>query len=85
VATFLKELRTRLLSYSMFEHSLDDKPDLLTNEAAAPSHRLTKCCDICGIDLATYYSQYARDAFLLAYFRKDGTLGSVCHLCSNGW
>jgi len=84
VATFLKELRTRLLSYSIFEHSLDNEPEFLSNASGITADRSANSCDTCGIDSEKYYRDYSSNAYMLAYFREDGTLGSVCHRCYDG-
>jgi len=77
-AMFLNELRTRLLSY-----------DLSKGAAQIPSAKqplnASLRCDTCGIDQAAYYAEFGRDAYMLAYFREDGTMGRVCHRCSTGF
>lgn len=83
-AIFLGELRARLLNYA-------PAPEEYSGEAYQPPgpqrpempHANVQC-DTCGIDLGTYYRDFGRDAYMLAYFREDGALGSVCHRCYEG-
>lgn len=78
VAMFLNELRTRLLSYSLCK-----PPGQISS--AEQSLNAPLRCDTCGIDHAAYYAEFGRDAYMLAYFREDGTMGRVCHRCSAGF
>jgi pyruvate/2-oxoglutarate dehydrogenase complex dihydrolipoamide acyltransferase (E2) component len=78
VAMFLNELRTRLLSYSLCE-----PPGRISSSEQSVNAPLR--CDTCGIDQGAYYAEFGRDAYMLAYFREDGTMGRVCHRCSTGF
>ena len=84
--TFLKDLRARLLSYAAPEAPVEFDETAVAAPAAVtfPSGSANRC-DTCGIDMETYHRDYGRTAYLLAYFRDDGTLGSVCHRCQAGW
>ncbi len=77
-AMFLNELRTRLLSYSLVK-----PPGQISS--AEQSVNASLRCDTCGIDHGAYYAEFGRDAYMLAYFREDGTMGRVCHRCSTGF
>jgi hypothetical protein len=65
--------------------SMNPKGTRVYADGMPPSSNTSIRCDTCGIDLATYYRDFRRNAFMLAYYREDGTLGSVCHLCQEGW
>lgn len=71
VAEFLQVLRDRILSY-------------------APSPAVTapdeQSCDMCLIDLQSYYREFgrARYAVMSHYMRADGTTGLICHRCRSG-
>lgn len=82
--TFLKDLRARLLSYVP-----GDAPAEISQDAPPAPQQIyaeaVQRCDTCGIDIASYHRDYGRTAYLLAYFREDGTLGGVCHRCQSGW
>jgi hypothetical protein len=93
VASFLSELRNRLNSYALavdVSIASKDEYDFLEKVRSAQHESPTALlassgCDRCGIDLATYYREFTRDANMLATFREDGSLGMVCHRCSGGW
>jgi len=78
-AEFLAALKERLASYAPLPAA--PPPAFL----AAPADATALRCDRCAIDLPTYYRDFPQDAWILAYFREDGTLGSVCHRCAGGW
>jgi 2-oxoglutarate dehydrogenase E2 component (dihydrolipoamide succinyltransferase) len=85
VAAFLRELRTRILSYAdgvCFSRDCEASQPL-DGTHAAPAESVA--CDFCSIDLRNYYSQFGKSAHMLAYYREDGTLGSVCHRCLACW
>jgi 2-oxoglutarate dehydrogenase E2 component (dihydrolipoamide succinyltransferase) len=86
-ATFLKELRARVLSYA-------DAPATGPTSAKAGDHassasalhvRTTLLCDNCGVDGKSYAAEFGRDARMLACLNGDGTLVPVCHRCYAGW
>lgn len=87
VAIFLTELRTRLISYAKFIEQPEYK--ITTQYRVPPTTNAIvdnkNSCDTCGIDLITYYKDFGRDAYMLAYFREDCTMGSVCHRCYGRW
>lgn len=77
---FLNMLRDRLLSYA------PSQLDLLGAEMApgvlgSPEQI---ACDVCGIALPDYMRDFRRDACMTPYFREDGTLGAICHVCKGG-
>ncbi|NTW83799.1 MAG: 2-oxoglutarate dehydrogenase [Chlorobiaceae bacterium] len=87
VASFLNQLRTRLLSYAL----------TADNDGYGPAARMNIpgtvnpdsvgsmiTCDVCGIDMSAYKKKFARDACMSAYYRDDGSLGSICHVCFLG-
>jgi len=76
VATFLGELRARLLSYG---------PPPAEPEAIGSPLPVAVCCDRCAIDLATYCRDFGGDALMMPYYREDGSQGSICHRCAGGW
>jgi len=78
VATFLNQLKARLLSYAMAPEPAG--PALAGGDAGATGIQ----CDTCGVDAASYYGDYERDGYLIPYYRRDGTVGSVCHRCYSG-
>lgn len=80
-AEFLAALKERLLSYAPLPAAAPPPPAFLSAPADAAAIR----CDRCAIDLPTYYRDFPQDAWMQAYFREDGTLGSVCHRCAGGW
>jgi len=80
-AEFLAALKERLASYAPLPAAPPPPPAFL----AAPADATALRCDRCAIDLPTYYRDFPQDAWMLAYFREDGTLGSVCHRCAGGW
>jgi pyruvate/2-oxoglutarate dehydrogenase complex dihydrolipoamide acyltransferase (E2) component len=85
VAMFLKTLRERLLSYAPARPKATNRvatPLDIRGPSTSPS---TICCDGCGIDLATYMNGAGRNAYMLAYYRDDGSVGSVCHNCQGGF
>lgn len=81
VAEFLNALRQRLASYAPAGEPEPPAPTFCTDHPGPKEIR----CDRCAIDLPKYYRDFPKDAWMLAYFREDGTLGSVCHRCSGGW
>lgn len=89
VALFLGELRERLLSYALTSEIAGNSSmadELLPPEEFAGSvEGVERACDTCGIGIHAYHGNFGRGAYLLAYFREDGTLGSVCHRCYGGW
>lgn len=93
VATFLGELRERLLSYGgnaasagSYDMGPADALSFDTAPAATPPAISTPdSCDTCGIRRVDYYRDAGAAAYLLAYVREDGTLGCVCHRCYGGW
>ena len=80
-AEFLSALKERLTSYAPVPAAPSPTSEGLHSLPAATAIR----CDRCAIDLPTYYRDFPQDAWMLAYFREDGTLGSVCHRCAGGW
>ena len=80
VASFLRELRDRVLSYTPARAAGNPHPTPAFSGQSSPGK-----CDRCGIDIATYYREGSRDAIMTACFRADGSVGAVCHLCSGGW
>jgi 2-oxoglutarate dehydrogenase E2 component (dihydrolipoamide succinyltransferase) len=82
MAGFLGALRDRLLSYAP---ALTERPAALveSSDNSASSFR-SSCeiaCDVCGMDHSTYLRDFERDARMLAYFRDDGSMGRICHIC----
>jgi len=80
-AEFLSELKERLTSYVPLAAASSPISEGLHAPPVATAIR----CDRCAIDIRTYYRDFPHDAWMLAYFREDGTLGSVCHRCAGGW
>lgn len=83
VALFLNELRKRLTSYAI----ADQPPPRAASAAQADglmAGSKVHNCDACGIGLADYMETFGRDAYLVPYFRADGSLGGVCHRCLGG-
>jgi pyruvate/2-oxoglutarate dehydrogenase complex dihydrolipoamide acyltransferase (E2) component len=80
-AEFLGGLKARLASYAPLPEPAPPPPAFLP----APSDAAAIRCDRCAIDLPSYYRDFPQDAWMQAYFREDGTLGSVCHRCAGGW
>ena len=93
VASFLGNIRSRLNSYALATDvaiASEEGLDFLEEVPPAQNENSTAIfassgCDRCGIDLATYYREFPRDANMLAVFREDGSLGMACHRCSGGW
>lgn len=90
VAVFLRELRSRILSYGE-NVDIPERPPRLEPPSAeqgphppAPSPA-TVACDFCSIGLRDYYEHFGRSAHLLTYYREDGSLGAVCHRCFACW
>jgi 2-oxoglutarate dehydrogenase E2 component (dihydrolipoamide succinyltransferase) len=81
VAEFLGGLKARLASYAPLPDPALSPPAFLP----APPDAAAIRCDRCAIDLPSYYRDFPQDAWMQAYFREDGTLGSVCHRCAGGW
>jgi len=80
VALFLNELRARLVSYAQ-PASHDPSSDVPQHtEPAAPI-----CCDRCGVESSKYNGSFKQDAYMLSYYREDGSMGAVCHRCLGGW
>jgi 2-oxoglutarate dehydrogenase E2 component (dihydrolipoamide succinyltransferase) len=87
VATFLNQLRTRILSYALTADHDEYGPvaQMNTHGTFNPDsvgNMIT--CDVCGIDMETYRKKFVRDACMSAYYRDDGSLGSICHVCFLG-
>jgi pyruvate/2-oxoglutarate dehydrogenase complex dihydrolipoamide acyltransferase (E2) component len=80
-AEFLGALKSRLTSYAPLQQAAPSPPAFLH----APPDAAAIRCDRCAIDLVSYYRNFPQDAWMQAYFREDGTLGSVCHRCAGGW
>jgi len=84
VALFLGELKARLLSYSGAASSAPAPGPVaegsLPNPVTSPDG-----CDRCGVSGASYYDSFPRDGYMLAFYRADGSLGSVCHRCFGSW
>ena len=86
VAIFLNELRANLLSYAPCQIEEYKPTSIKTDEIhQLHSSEVVNGCDICGIDAVAYYRDFKKDAYLLAYFREEGTIGKVCHRCQGGW
>ncbi len=88
VGTFLNELRDRLLAYAPqtlypVETSYYEE---IAEVAAEPGQFVaaSQACDTCGIASEEYYETFGTAAYLLAYFRPDGSMGAVCHRCHGG-
>ena len=82
VATFLKELRERILSYAPAAEEAESQPQAASPFPSGASTDIR--CDRCEIDLASYYRRFARDARMMPYFREDGSIGGICHRCAMG-
>jgi pyruvate/2-oxoglutarate dehydrogenase complex dihydrolipoamide acyltransferase (E2) component len=86
VALFLTELRSRIVSYAGSDADGGEQrfseatASPITHAVAAPGS-----CDRCGVEAVVYRRSFRQDAYLLAYFRDDGTLGAVCHRCFERW
>ena len=77
VALFLGELRSRLLSYAAAD---------VSHAASVPGvGAAAGVCERCGVDIDSYYGGFARDGYMLAFYRPDGSLGGVCHRCFGSW
>lgn len=86
VAAFLNELRERLMSYADDHERREERERLPvgTSERQRALSGATRC-DRCGVESARYFDLFRQDAYLLAYFREDGTVGGVCHRCFGRW
>jgi pyruvate/2-oxoglutarate dehydrogenase complex dihydrolipoamide acyltransferase (E2) component len=92
VAVFLNELKSRLLSYAAATTSAPHapqpsqlpSPSTPTSVPAASPAAPAFACDRCGVRLQEYYRSF-KDAYVLAWYRPDGTLGRVCHRCFERW
>jgi pyruvate/2-oxoglutarate dehydrogenase complex dihydrolipoamide acyltransferase (E2) component len=88
VATFLKELRSRLLSYASTD-DITEEDEVIQDSYLQIQAELSNTdeifCDTCGIDHTTYQQNFGREAYMLAYYKTNGTLGSVCHRCFGRW
>ena len=88
VATFLNQLRARLISYAASDQPPVEKttvPHRTVNTSTESVGDKPVCCDTCGIDLGTYHRDFGSDAYMLAYFKEDRSMGSVCHRCYGRW
>lgn len=95
VALFLGELRARLLSYAPPAVSAPPVAALRDHLGAQPASELplspgagaaaAGVCERCGVDVASYYDGFARDGYMLAFYRVDGSLAGVCHRCFGSW
>ncbi|QCP50852.1 2-oxoglutarate dehydrogenase [Trinickia violacea] len=85
VATFLKELRERLLSYAPARPKAPNRFAAPLEVGSPSTSPRAICCDGCGIELAAYMSDSGRNGYMLAYYRDDGSLGGVCHNCQGGF
>jgi len=89
-ATFLKELRARILSYAGNDN-LAITGDMGL-EGAKSSDLENKfsitppiSCDTCGIPMENYERDFGRDARMVACVNSVGRLVPVCHRCYGGW
>ncbi|MBV8145644.1 MAG: 2-oxo acid dehydrogenase subunit E2 [Gammaproteobacteria bacterium] len=95
MALFLGELRARLRSYAPSDATAAHVVAAAGAGAAQPSNEQRALvrngggapglCERCGVDAASYYDGFARDGYLLAFYRPDGSLGGVCHRCFGSW
>ncbi|HEU0118092.1 MAG TPA: 2-oxo acid dehydrogenase subunit E2, partial [Alphaproteobacteria bacterium] len=71
VGTFLGELRTRILSYAPAEElsPAQSEPSFYPQMDTAQIR-----CDRCAIELSAYYKRFKRDAYMMPYFREDGSM-----------
>lgn len=76
-ATFLRELRTRMLSYAPSPAPQDNPPH--------PTLGGPINCDTCGIGHEAYVAEFGRQAHMIACFARDGSLVGLCHRCYDGW
>jgi 2-oxoglutarate dehydrogenase E2 component (dihydrolipoamide succinyltransferase) len=76
-ATFLKELRTRILTYAP-----DSAPPV---DSPRPIHGGPMSCDTCGIGHEAYVAEFGAQAHMMACFTNDGSLVGICHRCYDGW
>jgi len=89
-ATFLKELRARILSYAGNDNlaitgdmGLEGaKSSDLENKFSIPP---PISCDTCGIPMENYERDFGRDARMVACVNSVGRLVPVCHRCYGGW
>lgn len=88
VGTFLNELRDRLLAYAP-QTFYPAEPTYEVVEAIAYEPEAlpiaVQACDTCGVPSDEYYEAFGTAAYLLAYFRPDGSMGAVCHRCHGGY
>lgn len=75
IASLLKEFRSRMFSYS------SRKPDAMSATSASEGQR----CDRCLIEAKAYRERFPTVSGMMAYFRVDGRLGSLCHVCADGY
>jgi amino acid adenylation domain-containing protein len=75
IARLAKDLRARVMSYSL-------QPPLTPTPALKFSGQH---CDCCWIDAAAYREQFPAAAGMIAYFKDDGQLGRLCHVCADGY
>jgi 2-oxoglutarate dehydrogenase E2 component (dihydrolipoamide succinyltransferase) len=84
VALFLGELRARLLSYAEPTGCAADVVSMHEGSALVGAN-FSGACERCGVSGRSYYESFARDGYLLAFYRPDGSLGCVCHRCFGSW
>jgi pyruvate/2-oxoglutarate dehydrogenase complex dihydrolipoamide acyltransferase (E2) component len=84
-ATFLKELRARVLSYAGAGATESHDTQGSTVPASAPTARIPVRCENCGIDNDSYVQEFGSDARMLACLNGDGSMVAVCHRCYAGW
>jgi hypothetical protein len=86
VGSFLNELRTRMLTYSVDAAPVQrGSSSVISNPPIPHATGSPPCCDRCGIDFTAYSKEFGTQAHMLAHFRPDGSLGGVCHRCFDGW
>jgi pyruvate/2-oxoglutarate dehydrogenase complex dihydrolipoamide acyltransferase (E2) component len=90
VATFLKELRTRILSYAGNDNLAitsglglegTKSPDQENRSGITPPIS----CDTCEISMEDYERDFGRDARMVACVNSVGRLVPLCHRCYGGW
>jgi pyruvate/2-oxoglutarate dehydrogenase complex dihydrolipoamide acyltransferase (E2) component len=84
VAIFLNELRSRLLSYEA-AHAIEVASHAVAATESRKGEAMPAACDRCGLGVAAYYAGFGQDGYMLAYYKEDGSLGSVCHRCYDRW
>jgi hypothetical protein len=75
IAHLAKDFRSRVMSYSL------QTPPASIADLKFSGQR----CDRCRIDATVYREQFPAAVGMIAYFKDDGQLGRLCHVCADGY